>query len=728
MNNYKWLSELNKEQKDSAISKGNVCVVARAGTGKTKALIARVIHQINEYNINPNNIIILSFTNKAANEIKDRLRKFDCRVPFLTGTFHSVSLKLMKKNEFLFGNRSPKSIILDDIDANNFIKDNVLNCFSKKQENYLKSISPNGKIPTIKKMAKDFLELVSILKTCLITPDMLLNGDTSDFPKIVIQKLNEEENIISVYLLEEFYKKYEDELLKAECLDFNDIINIPLKVMEEDKNKRDIIAKQFKSVIVDEHQDSNISQVRYLDAISKYSELYTVGDDGQSIYGWRGASVGFIRERLLDKNLTPFSLFQNYRSDSRILDLATMVLEYDKDVSDVKIKASGKNATLGDTPILIEYDNIWNELRGLVNNIKEISLKSKYSNIAVLCRTRNLARRVIAELGKNKIPFISDEWTLWTNKEIKFITSIISVAENLNKNNATIYMPNIISGPIKTGIGEVKLNKLLIDINKLGVIDGLEKYTKEKGVKKELQKIINVIKKTHELLCEFTGEIPINLNKNKDTIDKSNNYNLEIFNQKESNEINIDNNKYDTLSKIIEFIYEETGLKKAIKEKIDIAESNFKMFTMQDKLYGEAQELYLKETRKKTLIEEDFILNICHNLTLDEFKDQSTLSSRQKQKEPDYDGIKVMTIHSSKGLEFENVFIVGCSEKVMNTFDKLSPNYGESCRLLYVAITRAEKRLFLSYSQEDGTPNGNNYLCHLLEDIPNNILKIINKQ
>lgn len=672
-----WLDGLNQEQSQSAIAKGNICVVARAGTGKTKALIARVIHQIFEYKINPSKIILLSFTNKAVGEINNRLKQFNCPIPIYTGTFHSVAYKLMKKYEILFADRDINSIILDSHDSVNLIKNNVINSFTKEQENILTELVGFGKIPSIKKMAQNLDSTISILKTCLITPDILKNGDKTKFPRIVLKALDE--NSITNFLVYEFYQKYEDELKRTNSLDYNDLINIPLSVLESNDKIREIISANFKSIIVDEHQDTNISQIRFLNAISKYSELYTVGDDGQSIYGWRGASVGFIRTRLQEENIIPFALFKNYRSNEKILELATMILEYDKDVTSVKIQAAGENALLENTPILRVYDNFWEEVRGIIQNVINSSKKTKkLSDNAILCRTKRHITILSNELSKKNIPFISDEWNLWSNKDIKFITSILSIAEKLS-NNGSIYISNILQGPIKCGIGEKGLKNIIETIDNNGVIYTLKQV---KSKNQNLKILTNIIKNVNIMISS----------------------NVPIYN-------------------IAKYIYEETGLKNIINENLYNRKQIFDKMSMQNPLYSKVQEEYYSEISRLSRIEQDFLEDICKNSTFEEFKTQSTINNKSKSKEDDYDGIKIMTIHSAKGLEFENVFIFNCTEDTMNTHDEQDIDFGEACRLLYVAITRAKKELmiFTSNNSIDGkyTP-----ICHLLEDIPNNLLKI----
>lgn len=674
MNNDKyWIDGLNPEQEASAIKRGHVCVVARAGTGKTKGIVARVMDQIMGENKSANRMIMFTFTNMAANEMKKRLAEKECPIPYFTGTFHSVCMKLMFKFPFLRGSyRTENALLLDDEKVRILIRDNIFPNISEEDRNYMENIVGGVEnLPKLSTLTKKFAEGISVLKSGMITPEDLQNNVTLP---LWINTLIKDNPVIE-FLIYKYYQEYENTLERMDLMDFNDIINIPVKVLESSDSMREIVSRHFDTILVDEHQDSNLAQVRLLDALSEYAELYTVGDDGQAIYGWRGADVRFIRDRMEEDNVYSISLFRNYRSSQTILDLANIILSYDTGVSEVKIQASGVNADLKDVPTMTEYNTINDELYGVGRHIQNlINDGEELSDIAVLCRTRALGTAVGNQLAKMAVPFKSTEFNLWESKDIKYIMAILSIADNPDHPGNITFLNPLLEGPLKYNIAKAGIEKLKEKALEIGFINALQETAKKKP---KLTVILNIIEEIKPILH------------NRD------------------------------LSDIISTIYFETYLREHIYTELKEIDGKLKKISRSSPLRGQLEDALESHQIRIQRIEEE-LLTAATNTNFDDLKTQSILGG-QARKEDTMDAINVLTIHSAKGLEFKYVFLIGCTDSIMGTEDENAIDFGEACRTLYVAITRAEKGLFISYpSFHYGKMQK---MSHLFEGIPRHILK-----
>lgn len=672
-----WLEGLNEEQRTSAEKRGHVCVVARAGTGKTKGLVARVIDQIIGEEKDSQRIILFTFTNLAADEMRKRLIQSHCPVPYYTGTFHRVCNKLMRNFPFLYGKRNKDVLFLDEDGVKNFIRDQIIPKITPEDMQYMLELAGGEEhFPKMANLIKSFSNAISILKSSVITPKDIENQ--INLPLWIDNILNK--TPVVWHLVQNYYSLYEELMQERNLMDFDDMINVPLGVLENSSEAREIVSRHFDTILVDEHQDSSTAQVRLLNALSQYAELYTVGDDGQSIYGWRGADVGFIRTRMAEPDVHSIALFRNYRSCSRILALGDIILSYDRNVSDVKFQASGKNAKLPNKPVMTAYNSMNEEMIGVSKKIKTMMNEgTKLSDIAILCRTRNFATMIGNQLAKTGIAFKSNEFTLWESKDVKFIMALLTIADNPEHPGNSSLLHNIFEGPIKLGIGKAGIQKMKDKIEQNGFMETLK--TTAISIKKNnaLRQIVNTIEDIHLTLHD------------RDLVD------------------------------IVNRAFIDSGLHEQITQETDEAYHRLSQTTMYSPLRGKIEEEYEHQNRRLKRIESE-LTEACVDTTYDELKLQSVIGGQSRQKEINRDAVNILTIHAAKGLEFKHVFIVGCTDSMMGTEDEYSPDFGESCRLLYVAITRAEESLDLSFSAYQY--NKPQEMCHLFKDISPDILKL----
>ena len=352
-----FLEQLNKQQKDAVLNiEGPTLVVAGAGSGKTKVLTSRIAYIIRKKMAWPNQILCVTFTNKAANEMRERVLKIlNGNVNSLSwlGTFHSISVKFLRRHAEAIGLKS-NFTILDTDDQKKLIKN-----ISKSENIDAKKISPQF-----------ILALIDQWKNKGLLPE-----DVKLSKKYIF-----ENQILKVY------KIYQSKIRELNSCDFGDLILYCVKLFEKNQDIRNIYSNNFKYILVDEYQDTNFIQNKWLNLIvNKNQNICCVGDDDQSIYSWRGAEIkNFLGFDKVYENCKIFRLEQNYRSTKNILDTAAFLISHNKDRLGKKLWTDGDK---GDLVNLNCYKNGKEEARG-IGSILEDKIKSKDSlnDIAILVR------------------------------------------------------------------------------------------------------------------------------------------------------------------------------------------------------------------------------------------------------------------------------------------------------------------------------------------------------
>ncbi|MCF6239900.1 MAG: UvrD-helicase domain-containing protein [Bacteroidales bacterium] len=624
---YSYLKELNEIQRQAVETiEGPSLVIAGAGSGKTRVLTYRIAHMLN-LGIHPANILALTFTNKAAREMKERIAKMvgEQTAHYLwMGTFHSLFAKILRFEADLIGYPSSFSIY-DTQDSKNLIK-------TICKELHLD--------PQVYK-SNEVLGRISNAKNNLITAKIYAGN-------FQIRETDKHSRKPEIYRI---YEIYERRCKNAGAMDFDDLLlktNILFDMHPEVLKK---YQEKFKYILVDEYQDTNFSQYLIIKKLAlSHQNLCVVGDDAQSIYAFRGARI----ENILNfkKDYPGFRLFkleQNYRSTKNIVNAANSVIRKNKNQIQKNVFSEKEQ---GNKIKIIEAFTDHEEGHIIANMINDIrySEHHKYSDFAILYRTNAQSRILEEALRKKNIPYrIYGGLSFYQRKEIKDLLAYFRLIINPLDDEA---FKRIINYP-KRGIGNTSLNKLLnfARENNLSAWQAAIKLNSENiGLSSA------VIKKIHE----FMGII-----------------------SKFSAMINT-GEAYETARQIA---IQSGILKELYGDKTPEGISRYE--NIQELLNGikEFTSTENDEGMKPSLV--DYIQNV------------SLLTNEDNTKEEDNDKVNLMTIHSAKGLEFKNVFLAGLEEELFPSKFSSSniSELEEERRLFYVAITRAENQLFISYAK-----------------------------
>ena len=429
------MNKLNEKQEEAVNFKDGPCLVlAGAGSGKTKVLTERIIKLI-DTGVSPHNILAITFTNKAAKEMKDRIsiKLDDLSDSIYVGTFHSFGLKVIRENYKDLGFDKNISII-DREDMNSIIK------------KILKELDVDVKLVPIKYV----INKISFAKNENLSPE-----EYSKFMKGYI-----DETVIKIYL------KYVSVLKSNNSVDFDDLLVLPLKLFKQNNEILEKYQKHYKYILVDEYQDTNTVQYELCKVLaSKYKNIFVVGDIDQSIYGWRGANFENILNFEKDyKDSKLIILEENYRSTKNILDAANSVVKHN-----VKRKEKNLVSTkdIGEKIKYIRCCSEIDEAKTVVDEIKKIVLSGKkYSDIGILYRTNAQSRVIEEALLKENIPYkVVGSYYFYNRKEIKDLIAYLTLIYNPKDNES---LERIINVP-KRKIGNKTIEKIREKANELGI-------------------------------------------------------------------------------------------------------------------------------------------------------------------------------------------------------------------------------------------------------------------
>ena len=611
MINSEFIKSLNAAQKKAVTHiDGPLLIVAGAGSGKTRVLTSRIANLIKEKKAFPNQILAVTFTNKAAKEMQNRVSsilKTDANgLPWL-GTFHSICAKLLRRHATAVNLKSNFTII-DTDDQSRLIKN-----ICKSEDIDTKQLSP-----------KFILSIIDKWK------------NRGFYPNDVILKNKEtfEKNILSLY------KIYQQKLIDLNSCDFGDLILHTVKVFEKNNDIKEIYSKNFKYILVDEYQDTNFIQSRFLNILAeKNRNICCVGDDDQSIYSWRGAEIkNFLEFDKIYKETEVIRLEENYRSTQNILSVASSLISNNQNRVGKTLKST-KNK--GDLVKLNCFKNGKDEAVGISDELEQ-NLKNivSFNKIAILVRAIFQTREFEERFLKVGIPYrIIGGIKFYERAEIKDCIAYLRI---IFQENDDLAFERIVNNP-KRSIGD-------------STIKQIHEYAKNNSfsLEKSSKKLIesNLIKpKTKVGLSSF-----LNL------IDKWR-YELNI---KKLNHV-----------KLLQIILDESGYSSMLKNKKDLENEN-RLENIKELLSA------MKEFDNL----ESFLEHVALATSIDQ----------------EWDGEKVnmMTMHASKGLEFEVVFLPGWEEGLFphqkSIEEKGQNGLEEERRLAYVGITRAEKKAIISFS------------------------------
>ena len=458
------IETLNDKQKEAVLyNEGPLLIIAGAGAGKTKTLTTKIAYLIEEGFAMPYNILAITFTNKAAKEMKDRLFSLigDLAKQVQVSTFHSFGLKLLRENYKKLGYEK-NFVIMDSDDSLTVVK---------------KIIKDLGYDPKIYN-PRAIRNKISSCKNEMMTPEMYERYAVSDYEKVIL----------------EVYKKYEEKLQKNNSVDFDDLLLLPIKLFKENKEVLNRYQDQYQYILIDEYQDTNEAQYILSKLISaKNRKITCVGDDSQSIYSFRGANYKNILNFEKDyKDAKTILLEENYRSTTTILDAANQVIKNNKQRKD---KNLWTNRGQGEK---IKYYRAYNErdeAQYVIRKIKELRNKDvEYKDIAVLYRTNAQSRVLEEEMLKENMPYrVIGSFYFYSRKEIKDLIAYLRLIHN-SKDNVSLL--RVINTP-KRGIGLKTIENLTRKADEEGtsIYDAITA-----GKELEFKKIIEKLKTLSEEL------------------------------------------------------------------------------------------------------------------------------------------------------------------------------------------------------------------------------------
>lgn len=640
-----------RTKKNSRRSKNSIYVLAGAGTGKTKTLTSKIIFLLKKLNIKKENILAITFTNNAAQEMKNRLQEIlkedfsDLNVE----TFHSLSNKILKK----YKNKEFFSIV-DEQDSKNIIKEQI------KEHNFKTKFSIN-----------QIKNCISLLKTQKIKKKIMekiksknkeeknKNFSNKDF-------IQNYEFIPNYEEIKNIYKKYQNFLIKNNLMDFDDLIINNYQLLKKEKLIAEFYQKKFIYILVDEFQDIDIIQYQIIKILGKNNILFVVGDPNQNIYNFRGSDIICSHLFLKDFRATIYRLFKNYRSTQNILSKSNLLIQ--NNCKNEKIFQNKLESVLGPGKKVF-YKNFFNsslESEFITKEITKIINTEKYfyKDVAILYRINELRKEIENKLIIHNIPYqIQDFISFYNKKDIKVFINYLKALINPKKD---FYLKKIINIPArKIGTKTIKkLEEKALDKN-ISLFEVINDEIKNKSIIGK--KVKNFQEKFQEISIIIQNPKKCQLSNIIFLIDNIIQYSSSFSLNKKSNQ-------------------EEIKIKKKrIGKNLIRLQNIFAQYKFTDKIDNLLDKVSF-------IIEQ---INLYSENEIDNNKNKILLSS----------------IHKVKGLEFKIVFFIGLEEKTFlsqknNFINNKNNNYiekeieiEEERRLAYVAITRAKELLYITSSQ-----------------------------
>ncbi len=614
------LSELNPEQRVGATSiDGPTLVLAGAGTGKTRVITYRVAYLL-EQGVSPKHILAMTFTNKAAAEMRERIGRMvgkEAAGGLTIGTFHSFCARTLRVHAEALG--LPKAFSI---------------CDASDQATAVKGALRDLHIPEAALHPRAAQAKISLMKNRLITPEEFLESAVDEYEE----------------LLGRTYRRYEEHLRRSRVLDFDDLLLFTVKLLREADGARTEISERYRQIMVDEYQDTNGPQYEIVRLIAKrWGNLCVVGDDDQSIYGWRGADVRKILA--FDKDYpgtTVVRLETNYRSTHPILDAANTVIRNNLNRHEKALRSSRGE---GDPILIYEARDEEEEAEFVVRSILErcSTHRSQFGDFAILFRTQVQPRTFEARLRASQVPYVLvGGMSFFDRKEVRDILAYLKLIAN-PKDEASLL--RIVNTPPR-GIGKTTVDRIVAFATERGISAG-EAFERVEEI---------------EGLPRAAGESAKRL--------------LGLFR---------DLARYQEGEGLVALVQK---LIQAVDYKSEVERCYNDAMTRETRWAGVTEVLnfaenYVRRAKEPTLL--DFLEEL--SLTANDDRTQED-SSRRK-------AVTLMTLHAAKGLEFPQVYIAGCEEGILPHQRSVEEDtIDEERRLMYVGITRAQERLVISHAAE----------------------------
>lgn len=602
-----FLSKLNEEQIQPVLqTEGAVLVIAGAGSGKTRVLTSRIAHIVKDLDVSPYNVLAITFTNKAADEMKERLSQMiDGVEDMWVCTIHSMCVRLLRYGAEKIGYGRDFSIY-SETDKDKVVK-RVIVSLGLEVDQYAKS-------------AKN---LISARKT--------KNLSIEEFEKDNARMKN-------IGDIVRIMKGYEEELKRSNAFDFDDLLIKTHELLSEDRETLERFSNRFRYIHIDEFQDTNAVQYDIVKMLSyAHGNIFAVGDDDQSIYGWRGADInnilGFERDF---KNAKVYKLERNYRSTKKILDVANTVIKHNTNRKDKTLWTGNDD---GVNPEVYIADDESGEAQYTAIQIKNLVARGyKYSDFAVLMRINALSRSYEQEFMKYGLPCrVYGGFKFFERKEIKDLTAYLRLLCNPLDNEAVLRVINV----PKRGIGDKS-------------IEVLQKYADGNG------------------FSVFDGVFDCDL------LDLNNGARSKIRSFKDIISSLIVDKETMTLTELVKSVIDKTNYMSCFEEKTEENEDKKRNV---NELIASVEE-FEKQNPQASLSE--YLNGITLSSDTDEINDGNFIT--------------LATVHSVKGLEYRVVFVCGLDKEIfpIERNGSIDDDVEEERRLMYVAVTRARERLYIT--------------------------------
>lgn len=638
----------NKQQEAVFLTEGPLLILAGAGSGKTRVLTHRIAYLIEEKSVNPWNILAITFTNKAAGEMRERVDNligFGAESVWVS-TFHSMCVRILRRYADRIGYTN--SFTIYDTDD---------------QKTVMKEVCKKLQIDTKNLKEKAILGKISACKDELIGAEQFLKETQNDFGMKKIAMA---------------YSEYQKQLKSNNAMDFDDLIFKTVELFRMNPDVLESYQERFKYIMVDEYQDTNTAQFKLISLLAgKYRNLCVVGDDDQSIYGFRGANINNILDfEKIFNDAHVIKLEQNYRSTQNILDAANQVISnnYGR-----KSKTLWTDNGEGEKINFTAYNTGFDEANGIVSDIKTKVEERKYDyrDIAILYRTNAQSRALEEKFVQNNIPYrVFGGVNFYARKEIKDILAYLKTIDNATDDVA---VKRIINVP-KRGIGQTTIDRVSIyaDENEISFYDALRDARN-----------ISTISKGASKIEPFTNMIQMLRSK------------ASVY----------------SVTELVEDVVEDTGYIQYLKDtetedEVEQRVENINELITKAKNYDDTAE----EPTLSGFLEEVALVADIDNL------DENT------------NRVVLMTLHSAKGLEYPVVYLAGLEDGLFPSYMTITsedPNaLEEERRLAYVGITRAMKELNLSAAKQRMIRGETQYnkVSRFVKEIPRNLLKVDGKE
>lgn len=641
-------SGLNTEQvKAVKQTEGPVLILAGAGSGKTRTLTARIAFLVKEKGVDPSSILAVTFTNKAAREMKERVEKMigEHILGLWIGTFHSIAARIMRVEAEHLG--FSKNFSIYDVDDQVRAIKKVISTLTVPQQLYTPKMIQNR---------------LSKVKNQFLFPDDLYEMEPRE---------GLDEYLPSIYL------SYQRFLKENNAFDFDDLLLKPVELFREKPQILKKYSERFQYVLVDEYQDTNKAQYLLIKELVKgHQNLCVVGDEDQAIYGWRGADISNILNFKNDfKKANVFKLEENYRSNKYILDAANAVVKHNTERIGKNLWTKNTSGSRIDVQVtktdLAEAERIREKIHDEV-----FTNKRSFKDIAVLYRTNAQSRIIEDQMRKHAISYnIVGGVKFYERKEIKDIVAYLKLIVNQAD---SISLKRIVNFPLR-GIGDTTVGKI-------------EKYAEMEQIK--LFEAMGRVNEIASISPAMSGRV-------MDFYNLVNNF-ISLSSELSAVELT------STLAS-------ETGIMHHYQTEYDQYESESRVANIRE-LFRSVEEF--TEDREKNK----------RDASLSAFLEEVSLLTDVDTWNSDSNAITLMTLHAAKGLEFPVVFIAGL-EMGLLPLQRNSANINEleeERRLLYVGMTRAEEKLYLSYAQTRRKYNQNQHTLPslFLDEIPHELLNI----